>query len=127
MTENEKLLSDLLLARDELSRVTATGSIAAIEAVKPKSDALCAAVLARMAGPQWQTMETAPKDGTQIDLWARGERLANARWNAKAKCWEWYWIDDFDGMGWVRVDIPPTHWMPLPACPNQGGNDDQAR
>lgn len=76
----------------------------------------------------WQSMDTAPKDGTKIDLlypWPRG-RVVDA-----------FWMGDL-GIGWAtRVPIwengmampeerwnistfpnmQPTHWMPAPTLP----------
>jgi hypothetical protein len=77
----------------------------------------------------WQPIETAPKDGTLIDLWCRsffwnadGERQLSVEFRvADAR-----WMDD----GWVNTDGNPhdvfdafhdalqiTHWQPLPAPP----------
>lgn len=51
----------------------------------------------------WQPIETAPKDGTVIDLWYPDfGRLAD----------QWYDADD----GWF-VAPNPTHWMPIPEPP----------
>lgn len=70
----------------------------------------------------WQTIETAPKDGTHIML-SDGERVSLGGW-----------ITDIDqgaeyegqiGMAsWWSVDLGPngdcpTHWMPLPPPPEQ--------
>ena len=77
----------------------------------------------------WQPIETAPGDGTEIDLWSpsRG-RLADCYWGMETG-------DGFGsepkGPGWVREDcdvtgywhyslIEPfdvTHWMTPPAPP----------
>ena len=62
----------------------------------------------------WQLIETAPKDGTVIDLWnaACGCRVENASW--------------FGGV-WIAPDAPihedddVTHWMPLPEPPSSNG------
>ena len=61
---------------------------------------------------QWQTMESAPRDGTWILLYHRHARIS-----------DWY----FDGVGWTNdaVDwhpdedtaLAPTHWMPIPPEP----------
>lgn len=63
----------------------------------------------------WQPIETAPKDGTRLDLWSEnGWRYPNAAWD---------WVGD--GMGWtdahhhgsIEEGGPFTHWMPLPEPP----------
>ena len=63
----------------------------------------------------WQPIETAPRDGTLIDLWA-GERIANCAWNVPSKCWAERVGAGFGGKHWAVVNNP-THWMPLPAAP----------
>lgn len=62
----------------------------------------------------WQPIESAPRDGTVIDLWANGLRYADAYWDGGC-----FSVLDSTGYG-VEVD-EPTHWMPLPASPMQRG------
>lgn len=71
---------------------------------------------------EWQPIETAPKDGTFIDVWCSG--LHNP---AGARETDAYW----DGTQWMckmferggpftvgfYVTDKPTHWMPLPPPP----------
>lgn len=68
--------------------------------------------------PQWQPIETAPKDGTWILL--RGEsgyinrpyRVHVGRWDAKYRPknpWQTSEATSFEDDG-----EPPTHWMPVP-------------
>ena len=71
---------------------------------------------------EWQPIETAPKDGTSVDLWVvpRGFSAGGGR-----VCDAWF----FDGQWWVyaedgdeqnRGKIPNeivTHWMPPPEPP----------
>lgn len=68
----------------------------------------------------WQPIETAPMDGTQVDLWAGhlAGRIPNARWNAQAFRWEEWFQDGVGTMRWNAVVYTPTHWMPLPKPPN---------
>ena len=74
---------------------------------------------------EWQPIETAPKDGTVVDLWnIKGHRLTDIRWVVEPR----------DGVahpncimdGWKRPSYVPwecltpdqfTHWMPLPQPP----------
>jgi hypothetical protein len=63
----------------------------------------------------WQPIETAPKDGTVIDLWCGGERYADCQWYKNE--WREYRYDDFDSLALLPVERLPTHWMPLPTAP----------
>ena len=66
----------------------------------------------------WQPIKTAPKDGTEIDLWVR---LSNTNFRyRRTNCWfsenKWWFFDD-------HLDKPcsivgATHWMPLPEPPH---------
>lgn len=76
----------------------------------------------------WQAIETAPKDGTRVDLWAKcwrpfDDQFSTARFPA---C---YWTKG-DSMTnhnahWMRLDSGwyPTHWMPEPAPPSAARED----
>ena len=66
---------------------------------------------------EWQPIETAPKDGTEVFLWTE----------EKPNIVVAYW-DTYEGSGWWRFsesvlsDIAgevenATHWMPLPEPP----------
>jgi hypothetical protein len=63
----------------------------------------------------WQSISTAPRDGTVIDLWFAGEwnrRMSDAWWSEPIKAWV------VDGRGCSYLDSPEiTHWMPLPTSP----------
>lgn len=75
----------------------------------------------------WRPIESAPKDGTRVDLWVNGRREPGARFGKPDhECGEagpycdsdWHsqklgWIDDVFGDPIEN----PTHWMPLPAAP----------
>jgi len=65
---------------------------------------------------RWQPIETAPKDGTLVDLWA-GERIADCAWNVPSNCWAERSVSSFSGRPYWAVVNNPTHWMPLPAAP----------
>ncbi len=55
----------------------------------------------------WQTMDTAPRDGTYIFV---GFRSPDGYWNCDMTKW------DGDGW-WQHRQRNPTHWMPLPTPP----------
>ena len=75
----------------------------------------------------WLPIETAPKDGTRVDLWADGGRQTNAFWERG----EWLKhirfvfnrnrpSGDMSGAWRSRVVADPSHWMPLPSPPPSG-------
>ena len=73
----------------------------------------------------WQPIETAPKDGTRIDLWTK-------TWIAASDSFMWKRITDCRwSKGDALTNTParwsgcdpnrvPTHWMPIPAAPEIG-------
>jgi len=62
----------------------------------------------------WLPIETAPKDGTEIDVWA-GERVTNAHFrNGEWREWS---QGEFGYSDWRRIREQVTHWMPIPQAP----------
>lgn len=77
--------------------------------------------LDELAGPRWQPIETAPKDGSVFlvgydDAVAKAGRLDHsqrvyeARWNAVQDTWT--------ARNGFLDHTHATHWMPLPAAPD---------
>lgn len=81
----------------------------------------------------WQTMDTAPKDGTSIIVfgaycehpdrrysfvwivkWSESEREVSAGDGLYRRVMRGSW-------GTPPCEFHPTHWMPLPAAPDEGG------
>jgi hypothetical protein len=62
---------------------------------------------------EWQPIETAPTDGTLVDLWSR-VRLTDCRWESEpyAHGIPWGWTNSAFG----RI-MNATHWRPIPAGP----------
>lgn len=66
----------------------------------------------------WLPIATAPKDGTNIDVWTAGaERITDAHWNVRKCGWLVWGVDGFEGLGWHRLRDLPTHWMRIPKAP----------
>lgn len=70
---------------------------------------------------EWQPIETAPKDGTEIALWFPipdgglpygGEAAMNAACICIGK-----WDEILDDWDVEHIDDEATHWMPLPPWP----------
>ena len=69
----------------------------------------------------WQPIETAPRDGTVVDLWSvRGFRYTNAAWDLVGGEETWGWTDSYNH-AFIEDAGPFTHWQPLPAPPELKG------
>ena len=78
----------------------------------------------------WQPIDTAPKDGTPLDLWAvdiftdgrpqEGGRYPDAGWHEG----RWFHFDPIAGdnvpieVEWSNGKTVATHWMPVPEGPD---------
>lgn len=70
----------------------------------------------------WQPIETAPKDGTKVDLWCinhlhyakAGQRVCNVDWG---RVTDWMGNERDDWRHGHGEDLQPTHWQPLPPPP----------
>ncbi len=86
-----------------------------------------------MEGPSpapaaWQPIATAPKDGTEMDLWcinvrypSKGnERITNCKWIHD----DWGWCMIGGTGSFIRIQdrgLEATHWQPLPTPPQADG------
>lgn len=65
----------------------------------------------------WRPIESAPRNGILIDLWAGGDRVTDCKWMSDGF---YYYECDQDGCEWVNVKQwhgTPTHWRPKPGPP----------
>ena len=84
-----------------------------------------------MAEEKWQPIDTAPKDGTVVDLWVvvtflkgddvRASRYPDCQWE-RGRWFDPYGGPSYDHTGEYLVDDEHqttriTHWMPAPAGP----------
>jgi len=72
-----------------------------------------------MSKSDWQPIETAPKDGTEILVWRKPIRVV-AQWVKKDQSFgvedSWTFLTEAEG---YDSDYRPTHWMPLPLPPEE--------
>jgi hypothetical protein len=135
--EDRQLVADIL---DEVSYLldhNGIGQVADLIRDGEYDEHDCVAIVARHRlnnRPQpepvaWMPIESAPKDGTVIDVWIGGEfpgRRTDVCWRTPTDS-EWWshggdtietpdatWHDCFGPLG--RYE-PPLYWMPLPAAP----------
>jgi hypothetical protein len=75
----------------------------------------------RVAGvPQWQPIETAPKNRTPVLVWWDSRIVGEARYIPEEDTYDfgWWWANEGPGDAFAaRLSPEPTHWMPLPAPP----------
>ena len=91
-----------------------------------------AAINAIPAVDEWQPIETAPKDGTEILVWRSDAGVLLARWTSCAEFLtdaeldkmsddsahqeDWFCADFVAGCR-MQEDCDPTYWRPLPKPP----------
>lgn len=78
-----------------------------------------ALIAAHEAEDGWRPIETAPKDGTKIDLWCVSDGMIGTRVPYAHWCDRWcFWGDEAaDSDFLVHEYGEPTHWRPLPPPP----------
>lgn len=92
--------------------------------------AIAIAAMTVQAEPQWQGIESAPRDGTWIlvpDESMNGFGVTATRWDKGWVCYprtgntevEGWWLHG----GFYGAQKLITHWMPLPTPPAAGGSD----
>lgn len=73
--------------------------------------AVLAAVLPRVRAEGWRTIESAPKDGTVVQLWSPDAARHGVMLGYFSDDWFEEWTDNF-------IDAEPTRWRPLPPPPD---------
>lgn len=107
--------SGLLEAIDalEIAHIHSDDHLFAAEAKRTRAE--LQRFLAERGG--WQPIQTAPRDGTHIDLWIttgdRGRRYADCAWDRERDAW------DFGPTAMVSDahTARPTHWRPIAGPP----------
>lgn len=100
-----ELIASCLRAIDEL------GEAAMLFELKSTPTIIAALEQAAAQQQGWQTIETAPKDGTEILGYnEETDHIWLAHWEEVEKNW-------FPCVGDTALD-PLTHWMPLPQTPH---------
>lgn len=90
-----------------------------VEITKAELLSLIARIHQEREKAEWQPIETAPKDGTKVDLWAfwpegsESKRSTDCYWVSGDKEWSFgRWSES----SYVHRPVI-THWRPLPAPP----------
>lgn len=114
---------DVLCLDDEGRHMPCSCGLSAAIDTKDDLSALRAHDAKLLAPYQWQPIETAPKDGTEVILWFPFKDIAinghygevsEGDWETGNRTWmEWLVADEL----WFQEDPSqaPTHWMPLPS------------
>jgi hypothetical protein len=72
----------------------------------------------------WRPIDSAPRDGTRVDLWVVFETGARRATDTHfdTDLGEW-WVSDHHHAGHYVPRPRPTHWMPLPDPPPTPANE----
>lgn len=72
---------------------------------------------AKLNAMEWQSMETAPKDGTNVLLINRRGNMATGLWQGSEHSEGWWIRGGSLPSVFFNDHHGPTHWMPLPKAP----------
>jgi hypothetical protein len=120
MTDEQIIEAIARAVRQEIWGIESRAS----ENVRSVGAAIAALAVAKQhLAPQWQPIETAPKDGEKVLV---GRFKRRCPWNGRIAV-DWYRRpeDNAGFIGWSRFNPqhwPATHWMPLPKPPENGHN-----
>lgn len=66
----------------------------------------------------WQPIDTAPRDGTTVDVWCQYSDGSSGRIvDCCFKDGRWVRLVGTRDAYWINYIVPPTHWQPLPPPP----------
>lgn len=73
---------------------------------------------------RWRPIETAPKDGSLVDLWCRRSGMQTGSYGRVPDCWfsigRWWVNDEAHGDSMLRSEVAnATHWAPRPPPPQE--------
>jgi len=109
-----ELATDLKGARDEINRLRADYALLADDYMQLLGDVeRLRAELAEWK-QEWQTMETAPKDGSRILLATPSGKIADGFWSLEYRVWSWPY-----------VMVEPTHWTRSLPIPGRKGEEEK--
>lgn len=127
----EESAKDAMDAADtsDIGSIIATWLNDEADAIRDIDPAEVLAKVGRAGG--WQPIETAPKDGTIVDVWLGDADESDRNFYCTGKTRRspgWWWSKGkFRPLGGLEPAMPvfvePTHWMPLPAPPQEATND----
>ena len=120
--QNRRRDNAYLIARaDEAKSVIARHEAYILELEKSETDLADLRTRLRGLEQQWQPIESAPKDGTNVLLFD-GETVSYGGWVSAADQGAGPDEEYLVSAGWWSVDLSdnqPTHWMPLPKSPDE--------
>ena len=90
-----------------------TANIGTIETNEACAQFVCEKLNAPPVSPEWQPIETAPKDGTDVLVVADGV-VSEAEYWGDDRGW---WLANTAPTDYIDSQVWPTHWMPLPPPP----------
>jgi hypothetical protein len=85
-----------------------------------KWESLAAAVVKAHEERKWRPIETAPKDGSLVDLWIPASAVGNLS-GQPHRSTDCIWVVDHWELE-IEIELPwlqcATHWRPAPEAPN---------